>query len=145
MSDGYRILIKRHDISSCPYGVTFRFLDDESVVISAPMTPSGKVLFDWKSETDYLNERREPTLPLLKGGEDYVFRFDFDSDPEDAALFRLVFYDRQNGIVESLVTDTDTLSFTYPENAYRYVLELIQGGFDTLTFRNAVLKKNEHT
>ena len=135
----HTILIKRNDINAYPYGVTLSFPGDGSAIITAPMVPSGKVLYDWNADTDYLTERREPTLPLLGGGEDYLFSFDYKADPEGTAMFRLVFYDRQNEIVESLVTDTDSLSFTYPEDAYRYALELVQGGFDTLHFINAKL------
>ena len=121
------------------YGTEIRYPKDGSVTVRAPLVPSGKVLYAWHSETSYQKDRIEPTLPLIREGARCGIRMDYTCEPAETVLFRLVFYDRQKEEIEAIVTEKDTMSFVFPEDAYQYSLELVQGGFDTLTFRSAVL------
>lgn len=143
MSAVYEIRIRRHAMPEYIYGITWHFLPDGRVRISASLVPSGKAVYVWKSETSYLNERTEPQLPLLKPGAFYRFRFETVSEPEGCAMFRLVFYDRQNEHLETRVSYEEEMTFVYPEDAYRYTLELVQGGFDTMTFDRVILSEEQ--
>ena len=72
--------------------VTYHAKDD--VEFKNPMMPSGTVIKQWYSKTNYQAQRIEPALPMIDGESDYRLIANIDSPPGEDCLVKLVFYDR---------------------------------------------------
>ncbi len=120
-------------------GSSIRFDWDGSVVFENEGMPPGFPVKEWYSETDYQTQRREPELPILQEKESYHIFADKQDFPEGGSFLRLNFYDQKGDLLEFRMIPENEGTFVYPEGAFRYSMQLVQGGASRIFFRRIEL------
>lgn len=125
------------------YGSTISFLPDGAVLFENGEMPPGFSVREWFSLMDYQEKRMEPQLPLLEEKKAYHILTRKMDEPENGSFLRLNFYDRQGELLDFCLLREEEGSFTYPEGAFSYSLQLVQGGAEKIRFRYLALMEEE--
>ncbi len=119
------------------YGSEVNINGTETMELKHSLMPAGTKIAEWESHTNYQAARKDPTLPALKEGQEYVFRVSMEEDVPEGILFRLDFYDRQQELIEHQILRERCETFLVPEGTYNYTLQMIQAGAQQICFRHA--------
>lgn len=125
------------------HGSELSFFPDGSVLFENTGMPPGFPVKEWFSSTVDPVRRMEPQLPLLEEGTSYYVRADKDEEPEGGSFLRFNFYDRQGELVSFQLISGNEGSFVCPEGAFRYTLQLVQGGARRIRFRSIAIMEQE--
>lgn len=117
------------------YGTSFQKKANNVVTFKNNLLPSGKILMKWESTTNYQSVREVPSLPMLLNGKRYRIKIDASVSPNNAAIFAIRFFDLQGIEFDKCVFTSLEQSFTYPNRAVRYNVEIINGGCEEIIFR----------
>ena len=118
------------------YGTKLKIDKMKTVFLDNPLVPAGTCLMQWASHVNYQETRKEPDLPVLETGREYVFRVFGKAEPEDGILFRLDFYDRQQEFISHSVIRCGEERLVLPEDTYSYTLQMIQTGANRVSFHH---------
>lgn len=121
--------------------IVYHKLDD--VEFKNNLMPSGTIIKQWYSKTNYQRQRIEPTLPIIAGESRYQIIINIDCLDCEAWLMRLVFYDKYDleaGYIS--IRDKET-KFKCPLKTYSYRLQLINGGMTHFHFHSIVIQEIE--
>ena len=135
----WKILWYEYVADAYLYGSKIIFHNPEDVEFINGMMPPGKVIKTWYSMVNFQAMRTEPTLPLIDGERRYHMTVDFAEEENPGILFRLVFYDRYENEVESLVLRDREMDFRCPLKTYSYKIELINAGAEKFHFHSFAL------
>ena len=119
------------------YGSEVNINGTETLELKHSLMPAGTKIAEWESHTNYQASRKDPTLPVLKEGQEYVFRVCMEEDVPEGILFRLDFYDRQQEMIEHQILRKCSEIFTVPEGTYNYTLQMVQAGAQHIRFHHA--------
>lgn len=108
-----------------------------------PLMPSGTILQEWHSSTDYRALRHSPTLPLLHPGRSYRLDPELRSDPPDTVLFELRCYDRFDRLLGAEVLRPPEHRFETPAACHHYTIRLVNAGCDELRFTSFTLREED--
>ena len=129
---------------SYAYGSNVSFAWDGSVVFENEGMPPGFVIRQWQSYSDYEASLTAAKLPMLEEGKSYHLRVIKQDEPEDGSFLRINYYDRKGELLEfQMLKETESV-ITYPKGAFRYTLQLVQGGARTIRFRRVELVPEEN-
>ena len=78
------------NLTTFMYGTKLHFNNDD-IYFENPLMPSGTVIHNWYMLTNFTEDRVSPKLPILKGHR-YLFKFNFQVEPEGAVYFKIKFY-----------------------------------------------------
>lgn len=123
------------------YGSTITYHAKEQVTFTNPLMASGNEIKNWNSIHNYQAARIQPALPLLKRGMQYRLKGNFETQPANTAFLKLVFFNRYNEEVETLISKEKDVVFTYPQEAYSYKVILLSAGLEVLEFRSLSLER----
>ncbi len=118
------------------YGTKLKIDKNGTVLLENPLVPAGTCLMQWESHVNYQDARKEPSLPVLETGREYVFRTIVEANPADGILFRLDFYDRQQELISNTIIRQGDECLILPEDTYSYTLQMIQTGADSVSFHH---------
>ncbi len=118
------------------YGTKLKIDKNKTVLLENPLVPAGTCLMQWASHVNYQDVRKEPDLPVLETGREYVFKALTEAKPEDGILFRLDFYDRQQELISHSIFRGKEERLILPEDTYSYTLQMIQTGADSVSFHH---------
>ncbi|COP76787.1 accessory secretory protein Asp3 [Streptococcus pneumoniae] len=90
--------------------------------------------------SSYTTNKQVPSLPLLKKGNNYKIRFDYDVTPERSVYFKIVLYKKNGEKIKTMIIEDDDIEFEYPKDAYSYKIELMNAGFQHLQFRRIIIE-----
>lgn len=121
------------------YGSGVIFRRDGSVSFENERMPSGFSIKKWSSQTSFLQDRCEPSLPLLEVGKRYVVRPCMQVSPRGTVLLRAEFFNRQHALISFQFLEGEDPVFEVPEGTKYYTLELIQSGSRKLHFQGILL------
>lgn len=79
------------NLTTFMYGTKLHFNNDD-IYFENPLMPSGTVIHNWYMLTNFTEDRVSPKLPILKKGHRYLFKFNFQVEPEGAVYFKIKFY-----------------------------------------------------
>lgn len=116
------------------YGTKLTFGENGTVLFCNEMMPSGMVIREWHSLVAYQEKRFEPQLPIMEAGENMVVRSRILSEPDNAVLLRVNFYDYHQELVSFTIIRGKVGSFTFPKGAYSYSLQLVEAGAQSIMF-----------
>lgn len=125
------------------HGSTLSFLPDGSVLFENTGMPPGFAVREWFSSTVDPVRRLEPQLPLLEEEVTYFVRAEKDEEPEGGSFLRFNFYDRQGELLGFQLIQGNEGFFVYPKGAFRYSLQLVQGGARKIRFRCIAIMEEE--
>ncbi len=125
------------------YGSKIEFENKDVIFSNALMSP-GSVIKTWYSKTNFQEKRMEPSLPMIDGENRYNLSRDIDCANKNDIIMRIVFFDRYENILDSLIIREDSANFNCPIKTYSYQIELINGGKCDFVFHKLVLKEYEN-
>ena len=126
------------------YGSSIKYIDTRCVCFENRLMPAGVPIKEWQSFVDYQAARHEPRLPLFAPGETVVFRACCKDSPSGTVIFRVTFYDRQKQRIDSVVLKGEYDKVVFPENSFSYVIQLVNGGTEQVTFGYMELCSERH-
>ncbi|WP_415669555.1 accessory Sec system protein Asp3, partial [Streptococcus sanguinis] len=86
------------------------------------------------SQWNYQRDRQVPALPLLKKGARYCLSRDMTTYPESSVFLKIIFFDRYEKEISNQVERSESMIFTYPNEAYSYKVQLLSAGVESLEF-----------
>ena len=123
------------------YGSEITFHSRNDVEFRNELMPSGTVIKQWYSKTNYQAQRIEPTLPMIDGESFYQIELNIDCAEGENCLGRLVFYDRFDKEAGSVTLRDSVTDFRCPLKTYSYRLQLINGGVKAFRFHSVVIRE----
>ena len=105
--------------------------------------PSGTIIKQWYSRTNYQRQKIEPALPMIDGESRYRITINVDCPAGEAWLARLVFFDRYETEAGSRIIRDTVTDFQCPLKTYSYRLQLINGGLTRFRFHSIVIQEIE--
>lgn len=111
------------------------------VTFHNPLMSPSYAITSWDSKTNFQQHRLQPTLPLLKRGHLYRMELVADVVPSRTLYVKVTFFDRFDKEISFSMLKEDQWSFTYPEEAFAYRVELINAGCHHFSFDSLVLSE----
>ena len=106
------------------------------------MMNSGTMIHEWTSSFNFQGNRLTPTLPLLKRGHRYRLASQMTVQPQNGLYFRLIFMNRYDRQVGQVIEKNFDFTFTYPEDAYHYKVQLLSAGFQSVDFHSFSIEED---
>jgi accessory secretory protein Asp3 len=139
MSTTWKIYWNDYSFETYIYGSVVKFHKKDDVEFSNTLMSPGKVIKTWYSKVNFQAKKTEPTLPMIDGESKYHIRKDITCDSPESLLLRIVFFDRYETEVESIIVREDEIDFKCPLKTYSYQIELINAGAKSFHFHSLVL------
>lgn len=126
--------------NSYSFGSQLSFVGKRVHFCNPLMTP-GQTLTKWSSRTHFQKDRLHPSLPLLRGKQEYNLQLRANVQPQGTLYVQITFYDRFDREMGRILLKDQQWGFTYPEQAFFYTIELINAGCDTVIFDSLILSE----
>lgn len=126
------------------YGARIQFKDKEAFY-SNRLMPSGTMIHEWYMRTNFYHDRTFPTLPLLKKGVRYRFKFHISAIPENSVYFKIVFYKRNGTTAEVLIAKESEIKVEMPSEAYEYRVQMMNAAMTSLHFKRIEIIVDEQS
>ncbi|MBZ8174606.1 accessory Sec system protein Asp3 [Staphylococcus delphini] len=120
------------------HGATIRF-QSNGTYFENQLMPSGLQIHLWTMMTQFDQEGRTPSLPILKRGHRYRLTFEVEANPVGSVYFVLTFYRKNDTKIKQLIINEADIDFEYPKAAYRYDIRLMNAACHQLLFRRMVI------
>lgn len=137
MSLMYLLGLPRNGANVWGYGAIIDYERDGSVVYTNGRTGPGRPLHTWQSSAD--NQGRGPFMPTLRRGLSYSLHGDADYEPANSLALALTFYDAQGHVAADNLYEGLDATFTVPDDARRYTIELVSLNNTHFVFRSLLL------
>ncbi|EGU71626.1 accessory Sec system protein Asp3 [Streptococcus mitis SK569] len=124
------------------YGSIVLYHSRDHVYLENTMVNSGTMIHEWTSSFNFQGNRLTPTLPLLKKGHSYRLTSQMTVQPQNGLYFRLIFMDRYDRQVGQVIEKNFDFTFTYPEDAYHYKVQLLSAGFQSVDFHSFSIEED---
>lgn len=125
------------------YGSEIIYHKIDDVEFKNNLMPSGTVIKQWYSKTNYQRQRIEPALPIIDGESRYQLIVHMECLEHEAWLVRLVFYDKYDTEVGNVVVREEVTEFKCPLKTYSYRMQLMNGGMTQFHFHSIELREME--
>ena len=125
------------------YGSIVLYHSRDHVYLENDMVNSGTMIHEWTSSFNFQGNRLTPTLPLLKRGYRYRLSSRMTVQPQNGLYFRLIFMDRYDKQVGQVIEKDLDFTFTYPEEAYHYRVQLLSAGFQSVDFHSFSIEEDD--
>ena len=123
------------------YGSEVDFIARDHVRFANSLMPSGTIIKEWFSKTNYQRQRKEPSLPMIDGEGRYYLTVNIDCNEDQNWLIRIIFFDRYDTEVDSLIVREKETDFECSLRTYSYSIQLINGGMNQFDFHSMVIKE----
>lgn len=123
------------------YGSEINYHEIDDIEFKNNLMPSGTIIKQWYSKTNYQRQRIEPALPLIDGESSYQITVNIDCPEKEAWLIRLIFYDKYDVEVGYVFIRDKTRYFKCPLKTYSYTLQLVNGGMTEFHFHSIVIRE----
>ena len=124
------------------YGSIVLYHSRDHVYLENTMVNSGTMIHEWTSSFNFQGNRLTSTLPLLKKGHSYRLTSQMTVQPQNGLYFRLIFMDRYDRQVGQVIEKNFDFTFTYPEDAYHYKVQLLSAGFQSVDFHSFSIEED---
>ncbi len=144
IGDQWTVYWSEYSSDTYLYGseITYHKVDD--VEFKNELMPSGTLIKQWYSRTNYQGKRIEPALPMIDGEGTYQIEVNIDCPEGEAWQIRLVFFDKYD-VEAGFVSIRDKVTdFQCPLKTYSYRMQLINGGMTQFRFHSIVIREIEN-
>lgn len=121
------------------YGAQIQFLKNEFTSFNQPLMPPGITLKKWYSSTNFMETKNSPMLPKLKNRTEYHFRMNLDTGQKNSLQIKIECFDRFGTSLDTWYFNEMSGTFTYPERAASYTVELINIKNEDFLFKYLVI------
>lgn len=143
IGEEWKIYWNEYSSDTYLYGSKVIYHKTDDVEFSSELMPSGTVIKQWYSKTNYQSQRIEPALPIIDGEGMYQIEVDIECDEGEAWQVRLVFYDKYDAEAGFVSIRDEITDFQCPLNTYSYRMQLINGGMTHFHFHSIVIREIE--
>lgn len=143
MGEKWTIYWNEYSSDTYLYGSEINYYKIDDVEFKNNLMPSGTVVKQWYSKTNYQRQRIEPALPIIDGENRYQITVNVDCPEDEAWLVRLVFYDKYDAEAGYVTVRDKVMEFQCPLKTYSYRLQLINGGMTHFHFHSIVIREIE--
>lgn len=144
MGEKWTIYWSEYSSDTYLYGSEINYHKIDDVEFKNNLMPSGTVVKQWYSKTNYQRQRIEPALPIIDGENKYQITVNVDCLEDEAWLVRLVFYNKYDVEAGYVTVRDKVMEFQCPLQTYSYRLQLINGGMTHFHFRSIVIREIEN-
>lgn len=123
------------------YGSEIIFHRRDDVELVNHLLPSGTVIHQWYSKTNFQVQRIEPSLPMIDGESAYLVQAHIECAKAEEYLIRVIFFNRYDMEVDSVIIRDGEGTFQCPLSTYSYQIQLISGGLTAFHFHNILIKE----
>ena len=141
MREKWTIYWSEYSSDTYLYGSEINYHKIDDVEFKNNLMPSGTVVKQWYSKTNYQWQRIEPALPIIDGENRYQITVNVDCREDEAWLVRLVFYDKYDAEAGYVTVRDKVMEFQCPLKTYSYRLQLINGGMTHFHFHSIVIRE----
>lgn len=134
----WKVYWKDYCSNSFLYGSQISF-DKNEVRFKNKLISPGSVIHEWYSKTNYQMMRIEPTLPIMEGGLWYQFEINIECFADSDVVLQIVFFDKNNEEVNSIIMREKKTIIKYPLRAYSYKVQLVNIGIADLCFHSMII------
>ncbi len=139
----WTILWNEYGADTYLYGSHLEFRGKRDVYFRNEFMPSGTVIKEWHSLTNYQRQRMEPTLPIIDGESRYRIRVNIDTPDDMGCLVKLVFLDRYEREAGDFIVRGTEAEFSCPLKTYSYKMQIINGGMKEFVYHSVVIEEIE--
>lgn len=125
------------------HGSKICFHAKDDVEFENLLMPSGAVIKEWFSKTNYQRQKIEPMLPIIDGESKYRITINLEHAVGENCLARLVFFDRYEAEAGTLILHDAVTEFQCPLKTYSYSLQLINAGVTHFHFHSITIEEIE--
>lgn len=126
------------------YGSEIDYHKMNDVEFKNNLMPSGTVIKQWYSKTNYQAQRIEPALPMIDGEGKYQIEINMECMENEAWQVRLVFYDKYDVEAGFISIRDKVTDFQCPLRTYSYRMQLINGGMTWFRFHSIKIREIEN-
>lgn len=141
MEEKWIILWSEYSSDTYLYGSEIYYHKIDDVEFKNDLMPSGTIIKQWYSKTNYQRQRIEPTLPLIDGESRYQIIINIECLENEAWLARMIFYDKYDMEIGYVFIRDKAMDFKCPLKTYSYQLQLINGGMTWFRFHSIVIRE----
>jgi accessory secretory protein Asp3 len=123
------------------YGSEINYHKRNCVEFKNNLMPSGTVIKQWYSKTNYQKQKIEPALPMIDGESEYQMTVNIECMDKEAWLLRIIFFDRYEVEAGSIYVRDNVINFKCPIRTYSYRLQLINGGMTWFHFHSIIIQE----
>lgn len=124
------------------YGSEVQFNSHTTQFIN-PMMPSGIIIHEWLMKANYFKDRIIPALPILRHNAIYELQMNYNVTPQNSVYFKIIFYRKNETILDTIIIKSKHIEFTFPEEAHTYKIQLMNSGLEQIIFYNMTIKEKE--
>lgn len=143
MEEKWAIYWNEYSSDTYLYGSEIDFHRMDDVEFKNNLMPSGTIIKQWYSKTNYQRQRIEPALPMIDGESRYQIMVNIDCLENEAWLVRLVFFDKYDVEIGDVFVRDKAVDFRCPIKTYSYRLQLVNGGMTWFHFHSIVIREME--
>lgn len=143
INDKWIVHWNEYTSNSYTYGSKIKFLDNQRVSFENSLMPPGKVINGWSSRTNFQAQRIEPALPIIDGEAVYhiTVNMEFEESREEDIMIRIIYYDRYDEKVESIILRGKSNYFKPSIQTHSYKIELLNGGIHKFVFDSIIMRE----
>lgn len=123
------------------YGSEITYHKKDDIIFNNLLMPPGTVIKQWYSKTNFQARKIEPALPMIDGESDYRIIINIDTPQSEYCLIRLIFYDRYEEEISSMIIRDKAAGFKCPIKTYSYCMQLINGGVTQFNFHSIIIQE----
>lgn len=138
---GWSIYWNEYSADTFLYGSQILYHKRDDIEYINYLLPSGAIIKQWYSKTNYQMQRVEPALPMIDGEGEYQIIVNIDYPWTEECLIRLVFYDKYDMEAGSITLKEKEAYFRCPLKTYYYKLQLINGGVTHFHFHSIEIRE----
>lgn len=104
------------------------------IKIKNPLIPAGTVIYRWNMIFAFGAAHAIPWLPILDRGQKYDIQLHAKFNTKDSIFIRILTFDYTNKLLNIQIIKETEGTFTYPEDAFFYIIELVNANVDEMEF-----------
>ncbi len=139
--DKWTIYWEEYSSDTYLYGSEVFYHKKDDVEFKNSRMPSGTIIKQWYSKTNYQMQKIEPALPMIDGECSYRIIVHMDCLTGENCLLRLVFYDKYGKEADSIIIKDKEADFQCPLRTYSYKLQLVNGGATQFHFHSIIIRE----
>lgn len=140
----WKVYWNEHSSDTYLYGAKIQFHSMDDVEYENHLMPSGTVIKQWYSKTNFQMQRIEPVLPMIDGESEYHISVDITNEDGANCLIRLVFFDRYEHEVGYINVREKEMDFRCPLKTYSYRMQLIHAGATHFHYHSVTIQEVVH-
>ncbi|MCR8968376.1 accessory Sec system protein Asp3 [Facklamia sp. 7083-14-GEN3] len=125
------------------YGSVIKKKSNHGILFNNSDLPSGTIIHQWSSKSDYFVYKEVPLLPQLQTNQSYCLKIIGQPTPAGTTYIRIKFFGPMDKLIDQIYSNDLEVLFKFPTGTIHYKIELIYAGFKSFDFDYLYLTNQE--